>query len=233
MLWYKSWLETRYKLFVMFVLMGVMMGLQYSAVRSPIQAGARPGGLGLVAVFSMLSFLSFIIMAGAGIATQTLLATKGLHGSMQYTLTLPVSRFRMLIVRSGMGWLEAVAGISVLCCVMWLLFPEWHAMGTPLEMTKYVATLIACTSAIYSLSVLFATFLHDQARAYSSMLITVLLFWLSLHEHLPVAVDLFRAMGKGSPLIAHTMPWTPMIISMVLSVVFFLAALQVARRREY
>ena len=39
MLWYKSWLETRYKLLLMLFIMSLMMALQHSAVQ-----GSGPGG---------------------------------------------------------------------------------------------------------------------------------------------------------------------------------------------
>jgi hypothetical protein len=58
------------------------------------------------------------------------------------------------------------------------------------------------------------------------------LWWVSSHTPLP-ALDIFRAMGKGSPLIAHTLPWTAMVFSLGLASILFCAALKVLQIREY
>jgi hypothetical protein len=40
-------------------------------------------------------------------------------------------------------------------------------------------------------------------------------------------------MGKDSPMIAHTIPWTPMAFSLALSAILLFAALKIAQSREY
>jgi hypothetical protein len=40
-------------------------------------------------------------------------------------------------------------------------------------------------------------------------------------------------MGRGSPLITHTMPWNAILFSVLLAAVLFFAALKVVRAREY
>ena len=60
-----------------------------------------------VVVLTALSELGVNIaplLAGAGIKTQAAFQTvKGLHGSTYFTLSLPVSRFRLLAIRAGIG----------------------------------------------------------------------------------------------------------------------------------
>jgi hypothetical protein len=40
-------------------------------------------------------------------------------------------------------------------------------------------------------------------------------------------------MREGSPVLAHTMPWTAMVFSLGLAAILFFAALKVAQTREY
>ncbi len=57
------------------------------------------------------------------------------------------------------------------------------------------------------------------------------LWGLSVRGLLPASADLFRAMGAGSSLLAHCIPWTAMGLSLGLSMVLFLAALSIVQTR--
>ena len=70
-------------------------------------------------------------------------------------------------------------------------------------MFEYAVALIGCASAIYAIPVLLATFLDDQWRMWGSMIAFGALWWLSNHTPLPASVNIFRAMGEGSPCRAH------------------------------
>jgi hypothetical protein len=235
MLWHKGWLETRFRLLFVLGFTAVNLGLQYSARTAAIPPHGRNPALGLI-LFSNPTLVLMVcaLLGGAGIITQpSLQATKGLHGSTLFTLSMPVSRFRLLAVRASIGGLEAVGVIAMLCCGMWLVSPAFRAIGTPVEMLEYAGTLIACGSALYCLSVLLATFLDDQWRAWGTMIASAALWWLSTHTPLPASADIFRAMRDGSPLIAHTLPWPAMVFSLALAAILFLAALKVVQTREY
>jgi len=227
MLWYKGWLETRFRLLVAVGIVGVVLVTLYS---NGLKAGIFALFGGVVFGVGLLSGL----LAGAGITTQPAVqATKGLHGSMLFTLSLPVSRSRLLAVRAALGWLELVGGIGMLCCGIWALFPILRATTTAAEMLEYAGVLIICASGLYFISVLLATFLDDQWRMYGSMMAFGAFWWLPNHAPLPASTNIFRAMVESSPLVAHTMPWTAMAFSLGLAVSLFFAALHVVRTREY
>ena len=229
MLWHKGWLETRYRLLFALGFVAFFLILQH-------KPATTQQGIFAFAQFSTPVFVVMIcaLLAGAGVVTQpSFVASKGIHGSTLFTLSLPVSRLRLMSVRAGIGWLEGMGVIGVLCCGLWLLSPAIRAMVGPGVMLQYGVALIGCSSAIYALSVLLGTFLDEQWRTWGTMLISVGLWWLSAHTSLPVFLDIFRAMGKGSPLMAHTMPWNAIGFSLLLAVVLFFAALRVVRAREY
>jgi hypothetical protein len=224
MLWYKAWLETRFRLLFSLVVVGFILVSLYLKNATDVR--------GVVGIATGLALLLTILLAGAGIATQpTFQATKGLHGSILFTLSMPVSRLRLLGVRAGFGWLEMAGGICAACCGMWILFPAGTA--TALDMVDYAGTLIACASGLYAISVLLATFLDDQWRVWGSGIVFGALWWLLTHTPLPASMNIFRAMGEGSPLVAHTMPWLTMTFSLGLAAILFFAAFQVVQRREY
>src|ERR1700743_1908932 len=102
MLWYKGWLETRFRLLFVSVLMGFIQSFQYSHGTTLEVVHA------IVSVSNPLFILmAFTMLAGAGVVTQpTMAVSKGIHGSTLFTLSLPVTRLRLLGVRAGIGWLE-------------------------------------------------------------------------------------------------------------------------------
>jgi hypothetical protein len=229
MLWRKGWLETRYRLMFALAFVAIFRILQH-------QLGATPHGLEQLILFSnpAIVVLTYSLLAGAGVATQpSFVASKGLHGSSLFTLSLPVSRLKLLAVRAAIGWLEGAGVMAVLCGVMWFLSPAARATVNPAIMLLYAATLIACGSVVYAISVLFGTFLDDQWRTWATMLTSAALFWLSLHAALPASLDIFRGMGKSSPILMHVMPWNAILFSILLTAALFFAALNVLRAREY
>lgn len=234
MLWYKGWLEIRFRLLFTLGFTTLILVLQFSA-RTLAQPGVKAAALGLV-MFSnpTLILMTCAMLGGAGIVTQpSLQATKGLHGSTLFTLSLPVSRLRLLAVRASVGWLGAVGSVGMLCCGMWLVSPAFRSTVTPVEMLEYAGTLAACGSALFCLSVLLATLLDDQWRAWGTMIVAGVLWWLSGHTPMPSSIDIFRAMREGSPLLAHTMPWAAIAFSLGLAALLFFAALKVVQTREY
>jgi hypothetical protein len=232
MLWYKGWLETRFRLAFSIAFIGFLLVTAHLAGTKPPPPGAKPvEGLVLMAQSMVVVFYS--MLAGAGINTQPAFqAVKGLHGSTMFTLSLPVSRLRLLAVRSSIGWLATLGVIATLCVAMWFVLLRINAV-TKTEMIEYAATLMACSSAFYFLSVLLGVFLDDAWRVWASMLCYGA-FWL-LTTFIPMrpSLNLIRAMGEGSPLIAHTVPWGAMAFSVALAGGLFFAAWKIAERREY
>ena len=235
MLWYKGWLETRFRMLFVLAIVAFLLTV-HQAFKAPVStAHAKSTLLGMIMFADAIPLVLICAMlGGAGITTQpSLQARKGIHGSSLYTLSLPVSRLRLLCTRAAIGWLECVVSITLLCIGTWFRSPVLKAAGTPTEMVEYAITLITCGSALDFFSVLLGTFLDDQWRTWGTMFGAGALWWTFHYTPLPASIDIIRAVSSGSPLLAHTMPWTAMAFSIVLSTVFFFAALKVAQAREY
>ena len=170
------------------------------------------------------------LLAGAGIATQPAFqASKGLHGSTLFTLSLPVSRLRLLSVRAGLGWSLVIAFVVARCTALWFDFPT-ETLST---MLQQAVDLVICSTGLYAFPTLFATFLDEQWRYFGSMSMMFGLRYLFTQPVFPPSLNLMRAMGEDSPIVSHSMPWAAMAFSLGLAAVLFYAALKIVQRREY
>jgi hypothetical protein len=230
MLWYKGWLETRFRLIFGLGVAGFALFWVHSL-------GLKaPEGVKVLTINVAVSVAAFSsLLGGAGIATQrsAFQAARGLHGSTLFTLSMPVSRFRLLATRACLGWLEMSAGIGAVCIAMWVMFPALRRAAGVDEMIQYTVTLVACATGLHSLTVLLATCLDDVWRTYASLLAYMALWWLPNHVPWPASAEIFRAMADRSPLIAHTVPWSVILFSLILASGLCFAALQVVHAREY
>jgi hypothetical protein len=234
MFWYKGWLETKFKFLLMLGCMVVYLTVFYSMRTIAAPPGSRPAAaFGLTAV--TFATLLYTWLAGAGIDTQpSFQTTKGLHGSTMFTLSLPVSRLRLIIIRASVGWLEMASAIGAWCYGSWLLLPVVRGSATAADMIKFLLALIVCASSLYFLSVLLGAFLDDQWRMWLTLMASGALWLVCTFVRVPASVNIVRAIvGDASPLAAHTMPWMAMLLSVVLAGVFFLSAVKIAQCREY
>src|ERR1700685_3404709 len=151
MLWHKGWLETRFRLLFTLGFTTIILVLQYSARTATPPPGGKSAAFGLVMFAGpTLVLMVCALLGGAGIVTQpSLQATKGLHGSTLFTLSLPVSRLRLLAVRASIGWFGMGGVIAAECCGMWLLLPGLKETASAIEMSEFFGAVLACASALY------------------------------------------------------------------------------------
>lgn len=227
MLWMKAWLETRWRLLYSVALPFAALALPYVMGNGVHSAKEAQILMGVMAVFSIFSA---IFLAGAGIRTQApFTAMKGLDGSKYFTLSLPVSRFRLMAVRAGVGLVEFALVNVIVWCGTWILFRRVLGNTTPLDLFELVLAAIACTACFYFLSVLFATFLDDVWQTFGSMLV-IIVAWLIGSR---ISPDASEFLGINSLLVSHQLTWPAMAISIVLSAILFFAALKIVESREY
>ncbi len=108
----------------------------------------------------LLSLFAAIFLAGSGVNSQTTYGlTSGFHGSMLFTLSLPVSRRRLLFVRAGLGAIQTSVLVAILAGLTLVQRP---IATTAPEALTYVMRAIICTMAVYALSVLLACLLDEM-----------------------------------------------------------------------
>lgn len=210
MLWYKGWLETRPR---------VLFLIAFAWLLSP------PGQL------AFLFALVPILLAGSGIETQFPWKTKKGPVSTYFTLSLPVSRFRLFATRAGLGMLETVGIFAIAPCGIWILFsrPEDHVSRS--DLFAIWVSMSVCASACYFLGVLLSTLLDEPVVGQISLFAVWVFSALLSTDPRLAPVNIFRAML--SPLFTHSLPWASMGISLGVAAALGWTALRVMETREY
>ena len=224
MLWYKGWLETRLRVVFVLAMVAYSVALTHWG---PIRSASAQKLVETLLIFWMIVP---IMLGGAGIKTAAAFRTvKGMHGSMLYTLTLPVSRLRLVLVRAGIGFFEMAGVFLVTSIAAWLLSPVLKVHATYTDALENALVLTICSSVVYFISVLLATFLDDVWQIWTSAIAVAALRLIPS----PSPFNLFQTMGDGSPLLTHSLPWTTMGISVTAAAILFWGAVKIAEAREY
>jgi hypothetical protein len=238
MLWKKGWMETRLRLLsalAVFVVFSIMFSVSMENMsRSP----APPAGRLAVytSAFSFFFVMQAIILAGAGIKTQTPFRTsKGLHSSIHFTLALPVSRARIVATRVTLGLLELFVVILVGTIGMWSAFgSRFSELGFGIrEFEAYGLTTFAVTGSCFFVTTLLSTFLDDVWQAWGSFIVIGVLGVLQGKVAIPDAINPFRALGAATPFVTHSIPWGVIGISIGSAAILLLTTLRIVQSRDY
>lgn len=229
MLWMKAWLETRWRfLYALGLPLGVIVLFVAAGLRSAKQAPT------MMFVLSSFSIFAAVYLAGTGVRTQSpFQGTKGLHGSTYFTLSLPVSRFRLLAVRTGVGFLEIVGINAIMIGLAWALFPLVRADSTPIDLLETILSAVLCTACLYSMAVLLATFLEETWHMLGSLILVGISWWGLSRLSLRPSFNVFRFLGAASPIVTRGLPWPAIGISLFVSAVLLWIALKILQVREY
>jgi len=229
MLWKKGWYETRTRLLFALALVVVIAVLAMDP--APPAAGSGP----LVAATTIPAMLAAILLAGAGVKTQLggLQRSKGLHGSMYYTLSLPVTRTRLFNVRVSLGLAETAVIQVLTWSAIWLVQPAIRAHPAPSDLLKHGVAEFFCVTAVYSLGVFFSSFLDEVYQHWATIFIVVGTIVILSRVPLPASLQAFLVLSLASPLNTHTMPWIAMAVLLGMSETLLLIALKIVRSLEY
>ena len=228
MLWKKAWYETRIRL--LFV-SAVVVVIAVLAMDPAPAAGSGP----LVVATTIPAMLAALLLAGGGVKTQLggLQRSKGLHGSMYYTLSLPVTRARLFSVRVLMGLAEIAVVQVLMFSAIWLVQPAIRVNPALSDMFKHVVAAFCCVTAMYSLGVFFASFLDEVYQHWATIFTVVGTIAILSRVPLPASMDALLVLSLASPLNTHTMPWIAMAVLLGLSGMLLLIALKIVRSLEY
>jgi len=238
MLWMKNWMETRWRFLVAIVVFSFIVVSSYMQFTNsrPQALPAEQRLAGTLSVFSLFFVMHAVTLAGSGIKTQAPFQMgKGVHGSMHFTLSLPVSRLRLLATRTGMGALELFAAVLLGVLGLRVLFPrQFPEIAFPiLDASEYVFTLFACLLACFCVSVVLATFLDDVWQMWGSWILLAAIRALTTVVNIPEKFDPFRALGSASPFITHTIPWGAVAVCLTFAAALWLLAARIVQTRDY
>jgi hypothetical protein len=236
MLWYKAWLETRFR--VLFAILFVVFPIPlFTLTQRTLSPSVRPPLAALEGIAGFFALYWAIVplnLAGTGVKTQaSARAQKGVHGSMLFTLSMPVSRFQLFATRASLGMLEAAAVLALAPAVMWFTFPGLRALFTGSSLFEYWLTIAICVSPFYGLNLLLSALFDDSFQNWIGIFSVVLLYGALASLRVPASLNIFRAMGQNSPLFTHSLPWGTMGIALSVALILCSIAFQAIRTREY
>ena len=239
MLWYKAWLETRGRFLLLaggILLISWFMApeaiARFLAGSKPVAALAQSGPVTLSLWFIWTAVA--VVLGGAGINTQTFSGvTHGPHGSMLFTLSLPVRRRRLLAVRVTLGAIEGAGLILFICLFVWSVSPLLRTRVGAASVLLYALMSIFGSSVFYSLSTFLATFLDEFWQFNGCFLAAGAMLFLRLPVKKLFSCDLLRLLVDPTHLAAGAPPWPGILTCLALSSALLFAAVQIVQRKQY
>jgi ABC-type transport system involved in multi-copper enzyme maturation permease subunit len=253
MLWYKAWLETRWRFYVGLALLtglSALVVLTYPLASKIVVSVVNPGGWIGERVRTNLAIIStyrgyvwaqwfgqnlhqvwtvFAILIGVGG-----IVTESTRGSALFTLSLPVTRRRLLGVRAATGVIE----LAVLAIVPSLLIPAFSLwIGQTFAVTDavvYGLMTFVGGLAFFGLSFLLATVFSDQLKPIIiGLCVAFLIGMLSLMAKELAPYSLYAVMSGKSYFLSGKVPWFGLAISPVLAAAMFYLAIRIVERRDF
>ncbi len=258
MIWYKAWLETRSRLAWSFFVLGSMVFLHLASapqfiakaaldpdrgrfeafVQSLTSAAPHSQALytaewqiGFLLISTVIAPTMGLLMAGSGINTQTFYGMRqGVHPSMIFTLSLPVRRGQWLLTRGGLGAIQTAILALLLVCIPPALTPG-SGYSWKLSLVAWPFLTLG-TMVFYWFSVFVATFLDELWQGLVSLTIIGALGGIAI-SGFGGGIGWIKFLIGGSYLLSGSIPWGGILLSLVLSGIFFYASVAVIERREF
>ncbi|WP_158820359.1 ABC transporter permease subunit [Granulicella sp. S156] len=238
MLWYKAWLETRARFLIS--LFGILFLCSYCVLH--LEQEAVPG--------TLLSYYNYVLTEGYGMLVMmwvlavTLLMMGGLlreHalGSASFTLGLPVSRRRLMMVRVGVGALEASAIAIIPTASMCVIASIW---GKPFSLSQnlfHLVLLLAGGAFFFAIALLVSSVVRGEYTAPVVALGVLLLIAVTLGDQ---KMRLFSPLefmlggeyfNRSSSLLVGPIPWVRAGLWVCLAALLTWVAVRVVDRKEF
>jgi hypothetical protein len=253
MLWYKSWLETRWRFLIGFVLLvGSAATLVFlypelqklvplassmdlgGSLGGQIKEGAELAGSYGGYVWSQWfrqnlrqTWTVFAVLIGTG---GLLAQTSG--GAALFTLSMPVSRSRLLGVRAATGLLELLGLAVIPSLVLTLLSPAVGQTYSVVNALIHGLCLFVGGAVFFSMAFLLSTVFSDLWRpALITVCIWAMLATVELSFPVVARHGLLRVMTAESYFRAGALPWLGLLVSAAASgAMLYGASVNIARR---
>lgn len=254
MLWYKAWLDTRWRFVIGVALIACVAGEVvwiYPAVARLVPAAGTfdaSSDLGRRIQASIelsrsydgylwsqafrQSLVQLVLLFAVVLGTGGLLPARG-RGSL-LTLSFPVSRRRIVAVRAGIGLLE-LAGLSLApAAVILAMSPAVGESFRPAAAAAHGLCLFAGGAVFFSLATLLSTEFEDVWRPLLVALFAGLVTAF-LEGRAPGlgGAGVFSTMSGEAYFRAHALPWAGLLVSGVLSIALLYAAVVNFSRRDF
>jgi ABC-type transport system involved in multi-copper enzyme maturation permease subunit len=160
------------------------------------------------------------------------------NGSSAFTLALPVGRARLMSVRIGLCFLEAVA----LAVIPWgAIFLVGYLGGMPILASQvffYIVLLVAGGSVLFALAMLISTLVSGgytaPAAAYAFVIVLTLVpdGWFRRFNPWRLATG-DNYLDRSTLLLAGPLPWKGIMASLCVAALMLAASVRIIQKREF
>jgi ABC-type transport system involved in multi-copper enzyme maturation permease subunit len=238
MLWYKAWLETRSRFLISLIGMVILCSVF-------VFHGDRD------AIYDVkLDYYSYVLFVGNSILVMMWLLAVILtmmggllreraNGSSSFTLALPVSRTRLMMVRIATGLIQAVA----LAVLPWMamfcvgsIFGKTHSIS---QAAFYLVLLMGGGVLFFAIAVLVSSLISGEYTApvvsFGAVIVTaVALSGAGLRRYNPWAFMMgSEYLDRQTNLLAWPIPWLPAAIYILLAGLLLALSLRLIQRLEF
>jgi hypothetical protein len=181
-------------------------------------------------IVTLVSLSAFASLAGTGVRTQaghlTMIPNPR---STVYTLSLPVSRCLLLLMRSALGLLEATI-LSLICTVFMAIL--LHGRAAIADFTSPFLATLACGIWFYFVATLLSTFVNEGFYIWLYWIILALYGLLVFQDWAPSFLKILDVtavpIGAGGAI-----PWLPMAVHLALGGILLLVSIKILELQEY
>ena len=236
MLWMKSWLETRSRFLISLT---AATGLCASAVFHWNRNGLPDSRIDY---FRVGLFSGHILLCVLWITAVTLLMMGGLlreksNGAASLTLALPVSKRRVLIVRTAVGFLQSIALVIVPWCVM-LAVGRLTGKTDPLSVLWFMPTLLLTGGMLFlGFAVLISSLVEGEYTAPSAALVLAIGLEIALDGRKPYNPWAFITgedyVQRGKLMMIPPFPWLHAAILVGIGLLLIAASVFIMERRDF
>ena len=235
MLWYKAWLETRSRFLTCLATLSLFCAVFVGHAQTLLRAEWTDDYRRLLFVAQqyivIIWVLAVVLLGMGGIVREKSIGTSSL------TLSLPVSRARLLASRVGLGVVQAI----VLGIVPWttIFLISSHA-GMPISISQigfYLLLLIGGGLAYFAMAILVSSSVEGEytapAVAFGLVLVTAIVFdaWLRPFS-LWRLVSGDQSIDRQTYLLSH-FPWRGTLASLSAAASMLLVSVRIVQRREF
>lgn len=238
MLWYKAWMETRSRF---------LISLLATTAFCWFSVYDRDTGLGpriLVSYYYSVLHSGHIILSLMWFLTVTLLLMGGLlreksAGAASFTLSLPVSRARLMSVRIGMGLIQALLLAAIPWGVMFLTATITGKANSNGQLWFHLFVLLGGGSIFFGLALLISSLVEGEYTA------PVVTFGIAVGAYVALAegslkpYNPWRFIAGSEYLDNHTqmlvgpLPWMHGTVNILLASLFVAISVKAIQKREF
>ena len=229
MLWYKNWFEIRWgALYIMLVWIGLaafFVSLDFLGIKSSVPNLAPNYGFVI-----LTACYGFVFLAGSGVETHIMgLMSVPSARTTVYTLSLPVTRRRLVLTRSAVGLAAVIVANLPFELFVWDFLLE---KATIYDLTIPFLEVTIFGVCMYCLVTLLSTIIRGGLLIPVAFTVAFVCLVIATGEWAPPALQILTV--AGIPIGTRVpIPWLPMIIYLVVGAIFLFTAIKIVDSRDY